>query len=288
MPNLTNRPLAEPLASPLDSTLANAPAPQPVNGRRLYWIGGGGLVVLLALAGYFWWSQFRPDNAPAEQSRLPKVWLAQHFGNEVCPDLATCGDTADPDNDGLDNYGEFREGTDPKQADGDEDGLADGDEVNVYQTDPGLKYTDRRELAVIQDYNDGRDIGEEYDPLTPGNKMTTSRRDQINRDIQTHGLHEPTPTTLQYYAARRIATQTVTVTIKNGQFTPAQLSIQAGDTVVWLNQDSSPHLIAGDLPDLRSPQLMANQTFSYTFSSPGTIRFFDSLDSMLNGTIEVK
>lgn len=48
----------------------------------------------------------------------------------------------DPDGDGLSNLEEFQNGGDPFEADSDEDGLSDGDEVNRYGTSPALADTD--------------------------------------------------------------------------------------------------------------------------------------------------
>lgn len=44
--------------------------------------------------------------------------------------------TADDDNDGLTNVEEAALGTDPKNPDTDDDGVSDGDEVDVYRSDP--------------------------------------------------------------------------------------------------------------------------------------------------------
>jgi hypothetical protein len=48
----------------------------------------------------------------------------------------------DPDRDGLTNLQEFQLGTDPHNPDTDGDGLSDGDEVNLYHTNPLLADTD--------------------------------------------------------------------------------------------------------------------------------------------------
>jgi len=45
-------------------------------------------------------------------------------------------DFQDPDGDGLNNLGEFQQGTDPFNPDTDGDGITDGDEVHLYKTNP--------------------------------------------------------------------------------------------------------------------------------------------------------
>jgi hypothetical protein len=76
---------------------------------------------------------------------LPKKWSKRHKAR---------GAKADPDDDGLSNWGEFRSRTKPKKADSDKDGIGDaeedydrdgldnGSEIDA-GTDPGRKDTDR-------------------------------------------------------------------------------------------------------------------------------------------------
>ena len=48
----------------------------------------------------------------------------------------------DPDSDGLSNLKEYEKLTHPKKIDTDEDGLSDGQEVNIHKTNPLLPDTD--------------------------------------------------------------------------------------------------------------------------------------------------
>lgn len=163
-----------------------------------YLIGGVLLLVVIALGIYY--TFFRKSEAPQppqQTSRLPKVWLNQYFGVETCLEQTACGDEVDFDNDGLTNFQEFLQGTNPKVNDTDNDGLADGDELNIYKTDPILKYTDRRAVAAENGYTDGVSVKSNYDPLTPGLQFSETRLQQISNDTAQHGLHEPTKTTME-------------------------------------------------------------------------------------------
>ncbi|MBI4049798.1 MAG: hypothetical protein HY395_03235 [Candidatus Doudnabacteria bacterium] len=258
------------------------------------WLIIGGAIILVVLLGilvYFLIARKDGDEA-ANQSKLPKVWLAQHFGSEICSE-EKCKDEADPDQDGLTNYNEFKEGTNPNNADTDTDGLADGDEINVYKTDPGLKYTDRREVAVLKDFNDAVDVAAEFDPLTPGIKMTEARLKQIEADTASFGLHEPTITTLKNLREKNSTTpKTYTIFIQNNIFDPAALVVTKGDTVVWLNKDAQAHQVmyfaSSNFGGFQSPQLQTNQTFSYTFELSGVFDYEDQLNPAIKGKIEVK
>ncbi len=153
--------------------------------------------VILAAGGWYLFGSNNSDNAPAaEVSKLPSVWLKQHFDKTACDDNSICGDEADPDSDGLTNYDEFKAGTTPVNPDTDQDGLADGDEVHVYKTDPSLKYTDRRPEVASNNWTDAVQIKNGYDPNIPAAKLSEARLKQIADDTAKYGLHEPTKTTM--------------------------------------------------------------------------------------------
>lgn len=62
--------------------------------------------------------------------------------NGFNPTSAGTDATDDPDGDGLNNLGEFHAGSDPRNSDSDNDGLTDGQEVNIYGTSPLNRDTD--------------------------------------------------------------------------------------------------------------------------------------------------
>lgn len=68
----------------------------------------------------------------------------------------------DTDKDDIPDRIEIREGTDPRQADTDQDGLNDLKEIYVFQTDPKNKDTDG------DSYLDGAEVTNGYNPNGPG------------------------------------------------------------------------------------------------------------------------
>jgi hypothetical protein len=157
------------------------------------------LIAAFGAAAYFFIYGKKPAEPEPAATLLTADWLQQHFGSPTCTDQSVCGDSADPDNDGLTNLEEFkvRRGTDPNNPDTDGDGLADGDEAKVYLTEPALRFSYCTDNTGLQcQYDDGSQISNNYDPKTPGIKMTQTRLEQINERIDQYHLHAPTQATL--------------------------------------------------------------------------------------------
>ena len=95
----------------------------PVNGNRVFLVAGRGL----ADDAY----QGRIDELRVYAPPLPLEQIPSLYDHH-----------RDPDADQLTNLEEFNLGTDPNQADTDQDGIPDNDEVHLYETDPRLVDTD--------------------------------------------------------------------------------------------------------------------------------------------------
>jgi plastocyanin len=71
------------------------------------------------------------------------------------------------------------------------------------------------------------------------------------------------------HATAGSAANKVVIKLANFKFEPARVTIAAGTTVVWQN-DQGRHTIEADKGEFKSPVLTAGQTYEFTFDKPGT------------------
>jgi Bacterial TSP3 repeat len=161
-------------------------------------------VLIIGLAGFATWKFTQkpkattPVEVPAAAEAptsdpditTPPDWLNRYFGADTCTSKTTCGDSADPDRDGLTNKEEFDAGTDPNSPDSDTDGIADGDEHFIFESDPLISRSYRQGV-----YNDPDFIKGGYDVKT-NLPYTEEQKAAIQAKIKEKGLHQPTLTTL--------------------------------------------------------------------------------------------
>ena len=83
------------------------------------------------------------------------------------------------------------------------------------------------------------------------------------------------------------AASPATVQIDNFAFTPATLTVTAGTTVTWKNEDDSPHRI-GDKNGTESAALDTDYSFSHTFAAPGEYPYICTIHPYMVGKIIVK
>ena len=122
---------------------------------------------------------------------IPDSWTQQYFDHPTGQegDLSRAGDDADID--GLDNLGEYQNGTNPKVADTDIDGLNDGPEVFTHLTNPLVADTDGDGL------NDGPEVNThltsplladtDTDGLTDGAEVNTHTTNPLAGDTDSDG-----------------------------------------------------------------------------------------------------
>lgn len=78
------------------------------------------------------------------------------------------------------------------------------------------------------------------------------------------------------------------VAILNYKFDPEVLTIPAGTTVTWVNQDETVHsVVSSDKRFTGSGGLDKGDDYSYTFGTPGSYEYFCSLHPFMKGKIVV-
>lgn len=89
--------------------------------------------------------------------------------------------------------------------------------------------------------------------------------------------------------------ETVEVSITANGFEPSTISINAGDTIKFTNNDSSPHWPASNPHPVHSDlagfdakkELQQGESYSFTFTKTGTFGFHDHLNPSNGGTITI-
>jgi amicyanin len=82
--------------------------------------------------------------------------------------------------------------------------------------------------------------------------------------------------------------QAVEIKIDNFVFTPNTLTVAAGSTVRWTNRDDIPHNVVTDDKTIKSKVMDTDESFSYTFTKPGTYNYFCSIHPKMTGKIVVQ
>ena len=82
---------------------------------------------------------------------------------------------------------------------------------------------------------------------------------------------------------------TKTVMIMNYAYSPASLSVAVGDTVTWTNMDTAPHTVtvtSGPV-QFNSGNLQKGQSYSYTFTTAGTYKYYCAVHPDMKASVTV-
>jgi plastocyanin len=78
------------------------------------------------------------------------------------------------------------------------------------------------------------------------------------------------------------------VSIENFSFTPANITVKKGTTVVWTNNDTTAHTVTADTGNAFDSGTMEHgKTFSFTFNDTGTFKYHCTFHSGMHGTVTV-
>jgi plastocyanin len=79
------------------------------------------------------------------------------------------------------------------------------------------------------------------------------------------------------------------VTMEGIAFEPAEITVSAGDTVTWTNEDSVGHDVTGDDFKSGDPGGLGNgDTFEHTFEEAGTFDYVCTVHPGMEGTVVVE
>ncbi len=84
------------------------------------------------------------------------------------------------------------------------------------------------------------------------------------------------------------ATTAQTVEIKGFAFSPAMLSVAAGDTITFVNHDQEAHTVVAQGGAFTSSGMDTNDKWTVRITKPGTYPYFCSLHPYMKGTIVVR
>jgi len=79
-----------------------------------------------------------------------------------------------------------------------------------------------------------------------------------------------------------------TVSIQNYAFSPGTLTVPSGTTVTWMNNDNVDHTVVSTTGTFTSGTLAKGQSYTYTFTTPGTYDYTCSIHPSMKGTIIVQ
>lgn len=75
------------------------------------------------------------------------------------------------------------------------------------------------------------------------------------------------------------------VDIKNFAFNPPTLNIKAGTKVTWTNSDNVAHIVMSDSGNLLdSKTIYPGQSYSFTFTNPGSVSYHCAIHPTMKGT----
>lgn len=105
---------------------------------------------------------------------------------------------------------------------------------------------------------------------------------------------------VHYYwqPAKPVIEQQVSITSENGKvnveikgfaFNPSEITIKAGESIVWINQDGVSHSVRGDSGnEINSPSLSKGESYEHQFNEAGTYDYHCEPHKYMKGKVIVE
>jgi plastocyanin len=88
-------------------------------------------------------------------------------------------------------------------------------------------------------------------------------------------------------AAHAAAARSVTIKIANFAFNPGVTTVSVGTAVTWTNNDDDAHSVVADNKAFRSSPLDTGDSYTFTFTAPGTYAYHCGLHPQMVGKVVV-
>ncbi len=82
--------------------------------------------------------------------------------------------------------------------------------------------------------------------------------------------------------------QEVVVKIDNFSYMPHDITVAAGTTIKWVNNDDIPHTVVSTTDLFKSKALDTDDKFSFKFDKPGTYEYFCSIHPKMTAKVIVQ
>ena len=89
-------------------------------------------------------------------------------------------------------------------------------------------------------------------------------------------------------ASHAPAARPVRVDIKDFKYGPPQITVPVGEKVTWTNHDEETHTITSATGAFSSTGLGHDETYTQTFTKPGTYAYFCALHPQMRATVVVR
>ena len=93
-----------------------------------------------------------------------------------------------------------------------------------------------------------------------------------------------------FQAPSPAAAASFSVQIENYAYAPSSITVDVGDSITWTNDDTAPHTIttSSGPRTLSSPYLSKGQSWSFTFTTPGTYSYYCAVHPYMRAQVIVR
>ena len=90
------------------------------------------------------------------------------------------------------------------------------------------------------------------------------------------------------FATLAEAADAPTVAIQKFAFTPKEITVAPGTTIVWTNHDETPHTLIANDGSFVSKAMDTDDRYEHTFATEGDFNYFCTLHPFMTGVVHVR